>query len=247
MKVHSINYELSSFLINSQGKLGPYHLLNILQDASSIHAQKLGFGLDQMSQMKMFWVLARQNLIMYRWPRWHDMVTIKTWIRAQEGVTSNRDFRIYHGEELIGECTSSWLPLSTETRKPVIWDRAAVFGDVQHRDQVTVEASKITPRSEGEKLMSHQVRNSDIDQNMHVNNTKYAQWILDAVSFEDHINYDLRGYEVNFLAETKLNDQIRIERSALGVNQAHFQGVRESDKKVVFTALLTFGPKKGSP
>lgn len=238
MKVHTINYELSSFLINSQGKLGPYHLLNILQDAASSHAQKLGFGFNQMTQLKMFWVLTRQKLIMHRWPQWHDLITIKTWIRAQTGVVSNRDFRIYQGEELIGECTTSWLPLSTESRKPVLWDRTALFADIQHQDQVSIEVSKITPKSEGEKLMVLQVRNSDIDQNMHVNNTKYAQWILDAVPFKDPIQFDLREYEVNFLLETKRDDQIGIKRTTLDENRTHFQGVRESDEKVVFTALL---------
>ncbi|HXH75410.1 MAG TPA: acyl-ACP thioesterase domain-containing protein [Bacteriovoracaceae bacterium] len=232
-----MNYELGSFLVNAQSNLGLYQLLNLLQDAATTHAHNIGIGLKEMEEMKMFWVLTRQNLIMKRWPKWHDEISIKTWIRIGDGAASNRDFHIFQNEEIIGECTTSWLALSSDSRRPIAWDRNSHLGKLQNEGRVSIDTAKIPIRSGGQKLLSFAVRNSDIDQNMHVNNTKYAQWILDAIPFEDHNKYNLAAYEVNFLLETKLNDLITIERTHTGPD-VHFQGVRESDQIVVFTAIL---------
>ena len=91
--------------------------------------------------------------------------------------------------------------------------------------------------------MSFEVRNSDIDLNHHVNNVKYAQWILDALPIEIlRTGANLVGYEVNFLAEAKIGDQIKIqigaEEIAAGVTRNRFQGVRAADGRAVFSALL---------
>jgi acyl-ACP thioesterase len=43
---------------------------------------------------------------------------------------------------------------------------------------------KILWNSEADEIAQFRVRNSDIDLNQHVNNTKYAQWILDALPIE---------------------------------------------------------------
>lgn len=94
-----------------------------------------------------------------------------------------------------------------------------------------------------ETVASFSVRNSDIDLNMHVNNTKYAQWILDSIPLSSHGQYDLKSYEINFVAETKLEDVIAIQKSQRdyledGSFQSQFQGVREADGKTVFIARL---------
>lgn len=80
---------------------------------------------------------------------------------------------------------------------------------------------------------------------MHVNNTKYSQWILDAIPFESHFKYSLCGYGVNFLAESKLNDNILIERGGEDIKEGeltttYFQGRRELVGKIIFTAYLNY-------
>lgn len=243
MSLFTTKYQLNSFLLNSQGNLGLYHLLNLLQDSATAHAQHIGIGAKEMEEMGLFWVLTRQNVKVIRWPKGNDELTITTWIRGEEGaVSANRDFRFYLGSECIGEATTTWLTLSSQTRKPVIWDRSKVGGFL-HADKVELETSKIPVQNETEKLISFGVRNSDIDQNHHVNNTKYTQWILDAIPFDDHYKFTLNQYQVNFIAETKLNDEIRIERKGMAEDRVHFQGIRLSDERAVFTAMMVYQPK----
>jgi medium-chain acyl-[acyl-carrier-protein] hydrolase len=244
----SKDYEVSSFLVNYQNRLGLYALLNLLQDAAILHAQLLGFGYEDMVRMKTFWVLTRQNLWMKSWPKSQEKVTVKTWIREGEGAFSHRDFSIHLGSEKIGECTTSWVTLDAQSRRPVIVDRSAMLSQLDNIENVSLVAKKLTAVKDLDSVAQFKVRNSDIDQNMHVNNTKYAQWILDSIALEKHSNFKLCGYEVNFVAETKMDDLITIQKSSPqekgpGILETHFQGQRLSDDKMVFIAKLQFVSK----
>lgn len=237
-------FEISSFLTNAQGKLGLYQLLNLLQDIAAEHAEKLGFGFSDMLRMNMFWVLTRQKLQIKYWPRNHETITIKTWLRLEDTPSSTREFTIHVGDNCIGECTTRWVSLDGLTRRPVNFDRKNFLSQVEDLGTVGFDAPKI-PTFQGELLTSFKVRNSDIDLNMHVNNTKYAQWILDAIPFKSHFEHHLTEYAVNFLVESKLGDKILIEQgseddSLEGPLKSYFQGRRESDGKIIFTAYLNY-------
>lgn len=237
-------YRVTSFLTNAYGKLGLYSLLNLLQDVAGVHATELGFGYEDMVRMKTFWVLTRQKVVMTKWPSQGEKIKINTWVRLGEGALSNRDFSLFLGDELIGECSTSWITLDAETRRPVAVDRSGVLSQLTAFEKVSIDAEKIKALKDNlETVASFSVRNSDIDLNMHVNNTKYAQWILDSIPLSSHGQYDLKSYEINFVAETKLEDVISIQKSQRdyledGSFQSQFQGVREADGKTVFIARL---------
>ncbi len=242
-------YLVTNFLINFQGKLGLYHLLNLLQDIAQEHAENLGFGVEEMIKNKTFWVLTRQKLIMESWPKLGDEVVIHTWIRLESGPFSNRDFTIYLNNKKIGECSTSWVALNSETRKMTNIDRTGIFAELKEIEKVSVSPGKVMSLKEAQTLAKFSVRNSDIDQNMHMNNTKYAQWVLDAISFDWHKELTLLSYEVNFNAETKLNDTVAIQKGERqsqtdGSFLTTFQGLRESDNKIVFTSQ--FGVRENS-
>lgn len=236
-------FEITSFLVNFQKKLGLYHLINILQDAAAIHADNLGYGHKDMKRLKTFWVLARQTLVMNKWPEWHDKLTVRTWVRSGDGAFFHRDFQMFLHGELIGECSTTWVTLDLETRKTVIVDRNKITSLLHDSERLSFNPQKIKPLTDLQELISFKVRNSDIDHNMHVNNTKYAKWILDSIPFDWQQKYTLKGYEINFIAETKLGDLITIlkgpkEEVEEGRYLTQFHGYRASDQKIVFVARL---------
>ena len=57
------------------------------------------------------------------------------------------------------------------------------------------------------------VRNSDLDVNGHVNNTRYAQWILDSTPPEAHRAWRVERYHC--LAEIQVGDAVAIEAAPL--------------------------------
>lgn len=249
------NYEINTFLVTPERKLGLVAVLNLLQDIAGVHANHLGFGFESVLEKKLLWVLTRQKLVMQKWPAWNEVVKIVTWCRPYEGVYAFRDFLIYHGDQQIGECTTSWITLDLDSRKPKKGDLNELLMS-EPPSVIPFKAPKVVPEKEFEVLMQFPVRNSDIDMNQHVNNTRYAQWILDSIPMEWHQQYELHQYEINFLAETKLGDLISLQKcptepkiglsgetSDAGRFWTKFQGWREADQKYVFGARLQVSEK----
>lgn len=244
--VWACEYEINSLLINTQGRIGLYALLNLLQDVGWSHAHTLGHGHVDTAGRKAMWVLTRQRVRMDEWPTWGKNLKIETWLRPTTGAFVSRDFRIYCEGKVIGEATSSFLLLNNETRKPMREDLSKLGFPMRASQHVSFDAEKVLPQTEVKNLTSFEVRNSDIDLNNHVNNTRYAQWVLDAIPFATHAQFLLKEYEVNFIAETKSGDVVHIQEalanhsfnSGVHSGAVFFQGVRANDAKVAFTVRM---------
>ncbi len=241
-------YDVNTIVLDHQKRLGLVGMLNFLQDIAWMHASKLGWGYDDLIAKGTIWVLSRQKLVMTDWPVWEDKVTIRTWPRRSGSIMALREFEIHAGDKKVGECTTSWIVLDWNTRKVQKLDRI-MFG-VETRDEgvLDISADRIAPRQDLKEAARFEVRNSDLDVNGHVNNTRYAQWITDAMSAEDLAKFRIDEYEVNFLAETGLGDAVVIETDG-GVPDANgritrqYQGRKTSEDKPAFAAKLVLSPR----
>lgn len=241
------DYDVNTLLVTPQKRLGLYGLLNLVQDTAWVHATHLGHGYEAMVAEKTAWVLTRQRLTMDRWPRWGEKITLKTWIRPKTNLFAVRDFEFSQNDELIGRCTTQWLILDLETRRPSTKGLNFAADEFRQDSPEFFDAKKISTADDLKELAEFHVRNSDLDLNGHVNNTKYAQWILDSISYEKHLLFTLRDYEVNFLSETKAGDKIRIFGGRLGDDRFQFRGVLSADAKVAFVATVKVSAEHSPP
>lgn len=240
------DYKITSFMVNLRGRAGLYTVLNLIQDIGWQHGMKLGVSLPQGQG----WVFTRQKLVMTDWPKYKETVTVRTWLRAPGGNPFLlRDYEILVGDRKVGECTSTFTVFDTTTRKMVAVDWSQFPQIWRTTDILPHVPGKIPMSTETEDLAQFEVRNSDIDLNNHVNNTRYAQWVLDAIPIDMlRQGANLVGYDVNFLAEMKIGDVVRLQKSKVDVQDGphqliQFQGTRASDGKVGFTAVLTTLPE----
>jgi acyl-ACP thioesterase len=250
----SESYKINSPLVNSLGRLGLYGLLNLLQETAWIHAESLGFGMNSMEKQGLYWVLTRQNLQMKSWPGFGKTVRIETWLREPNQSFLSREFKVYSEDNVeIGACTTSWLALDRTTRQIIPAETLRAWPEITNPNSTGLVANKIPAEESYIQLAKFRVRISDLDINNHVNNTKYAQWILDSIPFELHKKFTLDGYSVNFLTETRLGDEVKIEGSdnfpegfsklleQPGIaGESGYRGLRASDQKVLFSARLAW-------
>ena len=226
-------YDVNTIVVDRHKRLGLVGLLNLLQDAAWLHARHLGWGYEELIKQRTIWVLARQKLVMQAWPQWGDAAVIRTWPRGTAGALATHDFEILVDDRRLGECTTSWLILDMDSRKPKKLDRAA-FEEMRRKEgYLAIDAGKIALRSDLAPVETYRVHYSDLDVNGHVNNTRYAQWIVDSLTAEEQAR-DIAEYEINFLAEARVGDAVTIERDG-----GQFQGRRQDEDKPVFAARLS--------
>ncbi len=240
-------FHITSYLVNPQKKLGIYSLLNLLQDAAWMHATQLGHGHDETLKGKTAFVLTRQKVMMESWPGWGETISIRTWVRPLQGPFATRDFEILKNDKIIGSCSTSWILMNLETRSAVLGDLGVIPFESRTDYKLPYEARKVSIKDELESRSTFEVRNSDLDMNEHVNNTRYVQWILDSIPREWHSQFALHEYEVNFLAETHAGDKVEIMMSPERPHETkpytvQFQGLR--DKKPVFSAEMVISSQR---
>ena len=242
--IYRNKYKVDTNNVNFNRKLGLFGTLGLLQDMAGEHANILGFGYKDMIAGGYFWVLTQQKLKMDRWPDWHDEVEVVTWALPVEGLKAYREFEIFVDGEKIGQCSTTWMTLDLKSRKPLHPDFINEKGLVRKDYTVGFNAGRVSLPDNLKQSGLFTVYNSDIDMNRHVNNTRYTKWILDSIPIEYHSSLILEEFEINFLSETFLGDNIIIENSeSIPLNSESFDifysGTRQEDGKKLFAAKLT--------
>jgi len=241
--IFSKDYSVNTNNININGRLGLFGILSMLQDAAAIHAEMIGLGMVDMMRKGCFWVVVQQKLKMDCWPLWQKTVEIKTWIRPLSGAKNYRDFEIFVDGKKIGESVFSFMLLDSKTRKPIWPDFILEFGKFCRKDNLILIPKRIESPEELEFKGNINVRISDLDVNNHVNNVKYTQWVLDSIPLEYHKKANLREYEINFIAETRLEDSVEVfsrrnNHFEKKIVSSYYEGRRILDGKRLFKAFL---------
>lgn len=212
-----------------------------MQETAWTHSAEKGFGYRESEKRGAGWVIIRQRVEMSRWPDWGDTLTIATWLRPPGPVVVVRDFRFLVGGQPVGQAAAHWITIDQQSRRPIplrFPDQPNIFCPEGH---LNIEPERL-PGLQGDPdvLAEFVVMPSDLDMYRHVNNTRFAQWVVDALPWPVHERLSLRAYQVNFLAEARLGDRVavRCERGVMGTS-LNVQGWRAADDRVLFTARLS--------
>ena len=208
-------FQIGSFDTDLNGKAKLTSICNYLQEIAGNHIDVIHQGVDDLRAENMTWVLSRLRLKMLHFPVWKDKIEIETWSIGTDGLFGNREFEISNSKgETIAIASSSWLIINILNKRPV-------------RPQKIVEKmplNMVSPLFENslgklqinEELFPKEdipIHYSDIDINQHVNNVKYIKWIIDSCPLELLTHKEIEQLEINFLHETKLEDELKIFQS----------------------------------
>jgi acyl-ACP thioesterase len=230
-------YLISSYEVDAEGKASLPTLSKFMQETAYNHANHLEFGYAHLKEKNQFWVLSRLLIKINRYPRWGEKIHMRTWPTGVEGLFAYRDFRILDEQgKPIGAAGTGWLVLDAEKRRPQrpieLKEKSHLFPEERGMDR---RPSKIHRLSQPEKEPSFPVRYSDLDLYNHVNNAKYIQWILDSYPEEMNREYEVTIFEINFVSESKMGDEIAVTTKRLESSSSEprfFHGIkRKADNR----------------
>ena len=218
-------YLVNSYEVDARGKVTLPTLGKLMQETAYNHANHLGFGYHQLKEKNLFWVLSRLSIKVDKYPNWGDKIQIRTWPTGVERLFAYRDFRILDEQGTpIGAAGSAWLMLDVEKRRPQRPDELKDRIKSLPADRALEERpAKIPPPSTVTPGVFFPVRYSDLDLYNHVNNAKYIEWILDSFPGELHREFEVAVFEINFLYETKIGDEVAIHTEKLGDSPPAFR------------------------
>ena len=102
-------------------------LINYFQDCSTFQSEQLGYGMDVLKKEKKAWVLAYWQVIVKRYPKLCERITVGTFASGFKGMFGNRNFYMKdESGEQIACANSIWVymdvnrfVLTKNRRKPM--------------------------------------------------------------------------------------------------------------------------------
>ena len=206
------DYEINFVQCYPNGVLKYTDLCNIFQITAGIHADLGGISFSDMQEHHQAWVMSKMRLEVINLPKWKEKVTVKTWIKSLENSRSTRCLELYRGNEKLVGCETYWVVMNTQTRRP---ENLALphehFIKYPENNASEKEVQKINLNVAFRKVLDYKVQLSDIDIVNHANNVKYLEWCLNAMDAKFVLRQKIKGFEMNFLKELNLDDDVVIQ------------------------------------
>ena len=217
-----------------------YSLSNYMQEAGRTHAEQLGWGTQLFKTKKQFWVLCRIIISVEKYPPTGTEIDIETWPKNKDKIFALRDFLVRQGDEIIARGTSSWALLQLASRKPVPLKSMGEISTVrQEKHAISEVPEKLHALDDASELFHHKVVFSELDQNGHVNNGRYINWLLDTFPVDFHKKHRVYTMQLNYLAEVFHDQELHIARAQLAPMEYAFE-VSDDEKKPLFRGKLSF-------
>lgn len=183
--------------IGSVDQLKISRLLLHMQDVASAHAKKLHIDRDELMKENNIWVVVRTDMKVNRLPKLKEKYVISTHPGETKGFMFPRFFQVYdkHGE-LLATASSTWVVVNFASRHIVL----RPFKDnpfISESDPNDLELPSKINEEATNLLMVRPTKESELDVNIHINNTFYYDYALDV--------HDEAFYKENRVLRISLN------------------------------------------
>ena len=208
-------YRLSDATCDFERNVKFSEILSMFQDVAVEHATMLNTGFDAMRQRGFFWVLTRVSFSVLRRPRVGETLVVRTFPEPPLPLQCHRVYTIEtpRGERLVNGY-SMWCVLDLARNRLTAIRNIGLADPAQYvKKDFSAQLDKILPGSCIELAYVKTVRLSDLDANLHMNNVRYADAVLDAFSREEFEHHSVRSVQINYLAQARAGANISVFRS----------------------------------
>ena len=195
--------------------LRPSKLLMYMQETANMQCAEFGIPLDNLRDEKgVGFILSQISLKFFRPVPAFEKIEVSTWCREAKGFSFYRYFDIKIGEETVAQASSVWALVDINTKSLVRGDESLAphfpYGEPIPADTLPPRA-RVGRAEVLEYVGERKIYYSDIDYNMHMNNTNYPDMLCDFLP-------DMQGRYVSemslsYLKEAPLGATLKINRA----------------------------------
>lgn len=191
-------------------RMRPSQILVYMQETSNHHVASAGMTLDELRDDKhLAFILSKLRLRVYRRPLAFENVTVQTWTIASRGISTGRCFRMLCGDEVVAEADSTWALLGTEDRAFHRIEETEY--EFEHEEPIELgmpNRIRFASDLRWERVGERPIVYSDLDYNMHMNNTRYPDMLCDYLPLEEIPR--IRGFLLSYLHEAAYGDTVTV-------------------------------------
>lgn len=217
--IWSEDLKIRAFMVDRHQEANLVAIQNIFQEVAGNHANFRRLGFEDMQAKGMAWVLNRLKINIFKFPKWTETVTVKTWVSQMQPfshrhfqmilpdseadiVTPERDEAEVTKGVILANAYSIWIPIDVVTKRPKrITNHDLTLNTISYDCEMPEKLTFANSEFDKSILSSErQVYYSDLDMLGHVNNAKYVEWLIDDF-FKENRSKKPKILEINYLGE----------------------------------------------
>jgi len=213
-----------------------------LQDASTFHADVIGYGAEAMDPYNVFWAIARLRVKIIHPLINHHVYRILTWPNPYDAVGIDRNYQVFDDSDVcVIEGMGKWVIVDKQ-KFTLIKPKEFILT----KNQVNTLENKIFldgylrfNRSNDSLIVKikRTVNAAEIDQNGHVNNVVYLEYVANAVTIVTPNDLSFSEYQINYSESLFRGDEFTMEVTR-EANIMRIIASRDRDQKLVFQSII---------
>lgn len=210
-KKYTDEYEIVSYMADRQTLALPSSVLKFFQEIANAHSDEFGFGFENLSKKNATFLLVNVSMDITRTPILHEKIKVTTWSAGRKGIRYIRRTVIEDEKgEIISSAESVWVLVDTLSHR-IITKADEIGFDLPECDEVCgdLRCGKIVHPDDMTLQGKRRIRYTDIDYNGHLNNCKYADFVMDFMPV-DVIGKRVSALDIYFHSEAMEGDKIEI-------------------------------------
>ena len=240
-------FELRYFEMNKFGEASSTAILTLLEETAADHCYSINHSLFDLEKQNIGWVLVSGIMEMDYYPGYKEKIVIRTWLSKYSTIKGFRENIIFNEQgRIIGRAKGLWVFFDIDRRRPLqipddIKDKWLYINEECINHDIT---KKIDIIDSSDHIKKFKINRFDVDTNLHVNNIRYLQWLIESIPEDIIDNFYLHSIDGRFIAEAQLGDTIMsfTERDASLNSFVHHIKTRENNT-VCATARTIWKPR----
>jgi acyl-ACP thioesterase len=215
-------------------------ILSFLEESACYSADELGFGYNVLAPKNLGFIIVNLYIEFEGEIKLGEDITVHTWPIKPRHSVFFRDSELYVNDKKVGVATARWFMIDTKTYS--LMPSSAHFDDSDF-DNYNTERSidfagwKIAPQTSAKYVYTKTAEYSDYDHYFHVNNTKYADFLMDAFTVDELAEKSLKSVQITYVKQCKIGEKIDVYRHFLD-GYYYIEGRVENELRVQMKVKL---------
>ena len=197
--------------IGKDNKIKNRAVLEILENIACYHSDLVGYGVNNIKETKVTWILLDWKLKVINRPTYGQVLTVNTWGKGMNKFFTYRDYEIYdNNNNLCAIATSKWALIDTEKGKMSRLTENIINAYKPEKKTVFEESSldKVKIPEEFSNTIKYEVIRKDIDINKHMHNLYYLDLAYEALPDEIYNKRPFDYVRITYKKEIKLGEKV---------------------------------------
>ena len=224
MSIYKTNIEVDIHDIDPSGVARTSALMRYIQTCAQSQLNEGGMSYDNLKNMGRAFILSKMKMEFTSPVRVYERLTACSYPCESRGYSFLRCYALERGGEVIGRAASVWALVDINTRGLV---KVNDFNlGLELHDHNGMAIGRFCLPSELCEVGTYTVNYADLDQNGHMNNTRYPDVYSNFLPLD---GYRIGSITINFLNEAPRGERLTVFRASLG-DVFYIRTVREDGK-----------------